>query len=135
MREEPSPQFIEFAHRMIEHGADIIHGHSAHIFQGIEVYRNKLICYDTGDFVDDYAVDPILKNNHSFFYTVTAGRQGIQKLELVPVVISRYQVNKATGESYRWCMNRVRQLSAKFGTVISDAGVIELAKGSRPLTP
>ena len=44
---------------MIDEGIDIIHGHSAHIFQGIEIYKNKVIMYSTGDFVDDYAIIPI----------------------------------------------------------------------------
>jgi poly-gamma-glutamate synthesis protein (capsule biosynthesis protein) len=124
MQEHPSPLFIEFAQRMIDHGADIIHGHSAHISQGIEVYKNKLILYDTGDFVDDYAVDPLLKNNHSFLYTVTVGAQGIMSLRLVPVLISHYQVNRAKGDNYRWSMQRVQQLSAQFGTVIRDDGTL-----------
>ena len=45
----------------------MIHGHSAHLFQGIEFYKGKLILYDTGDFVDDYQVDPLLRNDRSFF--------------------------------------------------------------------
>ena len=39
-------------------GVDIYYGHSAHVFQGVEVYRGKPILYDTGDFIDDYAVNP-----------------------------------------------------------------------------
>jgi len=35
MKAEPEKNFIDFAHDMIAQGADIIHGHSAHNFQGI----------------------------------------------------------------------------------------------------
>ncbi|HER62854.1 MAG TPA: CapA family protein, partial [Desulfobacteraceae bacterium] len=35
-------------------GADLIHGHSSHHVKGIEVYRNKLILYGCGDFLNDY---------------------------------------------------------------------------------
>ena len=73
MREKPSRAFIQFAHQMIDAGVDIFHGHSAHIFQGIEVYKNRLILYDTGDFVDDYYVTPSLRNDQSFFYIVWSG--------------------------------------------------------------
>jgi hypothetical protein len=59
MQEEPSDTFTNFAQDMVDHGVDVIHGHSAHIFQGIEIYKEKLILYDTGDFVDDYAVDEV----------------------------------------------------------------------------
>lgn len=42
MVERPPQKFINFAHRAIDFGADIIHGHSAHIFQGIEIYKKKV---------------------------------------------------------------------------------------------
>lgn len=122
MKAEPDDAFIDFAHEMIDAGADIIHGHSAHNFQGIEVYQNKLILYDTGDFVDDYMVDPILKNDHSFFFMVKADKEGIHSIALVPVLISNYQVNLAKGEDYKWCFQRMQQLSAKFGTELVDQG-------------
>jgi len=44
MRQRPNQEFINFAHAIIDSGVDIIHGHSAHIFQGIEVYPKKLSC-------------------------------------------------------------------------------------------
>ncbi|MFV7235800.1 CapA family protein [Flavobacterium sp. ZB4R12] len=126
MNEEPERHFVDFAHAMIDHGAAIIHGHSAHNFQGIEVYNHKLILYDTGDFVDDYAVDPYLKNDHSFFFKVEVSKQRIEKIVLIPVLISKYQVNLAIGEDYKWCIRRMQQLSAKFGTKLSDKGEVLL---------
>lgn len=126
MKAEPERDFIDFAHAMIAHGADIIHGHSAHNFQGIEVYSHKLILYDTGDFVDDYMVDPVLKNDHSFFFKVEASKQRIEKLVLIPVLISNDQVNLAIGEDYNWCIQRMQYLSAKFGTTVSDKGEVIL---------
>lgn len=126
MQEFPEKYFIDFAHQMIEQGADIIHGHSAHNFQGIEVYHHKLILYDTGDFVDDYMVDPVLKNDHSFFFRVDADEKGLTKLELFPVLISRYQVNLAIGKEYKWCIQRMQYLSEKFGTKVSERGEVLL---------
>lgn len=126
MQEEPERHFIDFAHEIIAQGADIIHGHSAHNFQGIEVYNHKLILYDTGDFVDDYAVDPVFKNDHSFLFRIEANKKGVTKLELIPTVISNYQVNLATGEAYKWCIQRMQNLSAKFGTKVSDKGEVML---------
>jgi poly-gamma-glutamate synthesis protein (capsule biosynthesis protein) len=128
MREEPPAEFIAFAHDMADTGADIIHGHSAHIFQGIEFYHNKLLLYDTGDFIDDYVVDPVLKNNHSFLFLAEVSGKGIERLRLVPVVISHYQVNQATVEGFAWSIKRVQQLSRPFGTVITDSGEVVLVK-------
>ena len=45
----------EFAHRLIDEGGfAIIHGHSAHHPKAIELYRQRLILYGCGDFLDDY---------------------------------------------------------------------------------
>ncbi|MDE3182506.1 MAG: CapA family protein [Bacteroidota bacterium] len=125
MKEFPEKNFIDFAHQMIDNGAGIIHGHSAHNFQGIEVYDHKLILYDTGDFVDDYRFDPVFRNNHSFFFRVEADEKGVTKLKLFPVLISDYQVNLATKDA-KWSLQRMQHLSGKFGTTITEAGEIVL---------
>ncbi len=123
MREHPTEQYIKAAHAMIDAGADIIHGHSAHIFQGIEVYSNKLILYDTGNFVDDYRVDAHLRNDRSFFFVVEVSKGGVQSLQLIPVLIDSMQVNVARGQDYDWSMTRIRKLSKEFGTIISLKGL------------
>lgn len=93
MRKKPPPEFRSFAHEVIDLGVDIMHGHSAHVFQGVEVYKNKLILYDTGDFVDDYAIDPILRNDRSFFFIVEVSKHKILSLRMIPTKISNFQVN------------------------------------------
>lgn len=107
MRVRPSKKFVEFAHQVIDAGVDIIHGHSAHIFQRVEWYKRGLILYDTGDFIDDYRVDPVLRNGHSFLFLCTVEAHKVLGLRLVPVVISHMQVNLAEGEDYEWCMERM----------------------------
>ena len=124
MREQPPAHFQAFARDIVQSGTDLIHGHSAHIFQGIEVFQNKLILYDTGDFIDDYVVDSRLRNNLSFFYLLELENAKILSLKLVPTCIHNYRVNLAEGSDYDWCMKRVNQLSAPFGTHIGREGVI-----------
>lgn len=122
MRERPTQHYIDCAHALIDAGVDIIHGHSAHIFQGIELYKNKLILYDTGDFVDDYQVDEQLRNDRSLLFSVQLKKNGVQQLKLIPVVINNMQVNRATGTEAREILERMQQLSAEFGTSISQDG-------------
>lgn len=38
------------AHYAIDNGADVIIGHHPHVIQGIEMYKNKMICYSLGNF-------------------------------------------------------------------------------------
>ena len=40
----------EFAHAMIDAGADVIFGHGPHVTRGIEVYKKRFIAYSLGNF-------------------------------------------------------------------------------------
>ena len=120
MRERPTKGFQEFARKAIDFGVDIFHGHSAHIFQGVEIYKNKLILYDTGDFVDDYYVTPSLRNDRSFLFRVTVKDKQLSDVTLFPVLISESQVNLAKGEDFRWTVERMKSLSEGWGTAFTD---------------
>lgn len=93
MRKRPSAEFRDFAHELIDCGVDILHGHSAHVFQGVEIYKKKIILYDTGDLVDDYAIDPILRNDRSFYFVIEADKHGLDSLKMIPIIIADFQVN------------------------------------------
>ncbi|MGH7273489.1 MAG: CapA family protein, partial [Nitrospiria bacterium] len=45
MVHHPSSQFVRFAHEAIDLGYGILFGHSAHVFHGIEIYKNRPIFY------------------------------------------------------------------------------------------
>jgi poly-gamma-glutamate synthesis protein (capsule biosynthesis protein) len=51
--EVPSAQ-VRFAHRLVDEGVDVVHGHSSHHVRPIEVYRGRIVLYGCGDFIDDY---------------------------------------------------------------------------------
>ncbi len=126
MQERPSREFQKAAHSLIDCGVDIVHGSSAHILQGIEIYKKRLIMYDTGDFVDDYQVDPVLRNDRSAFFEVTVDKNGIKRVQLIPVLINDMQVNVAEGEEKRAIIDRMKQLSQELGTLINDQGIITI---------
>lgn len=111
MVESPPFEFIQFAHHLIDSGVDIIHGHSAHIFQRVEYYKKGLILYDTGDFIDDYYVDPTLRNDRSFYFMVDVNREGFLALRLIPTCISNFQVNQAQGADKEESVLRMELLS------------------------
>ena len=128
MRVKPTKEFIDFAHALIDAGIDIFQGHSAHIIQAIEVYKGKLILYDTGDFIDDYAVDKSVRNDLACLFNVTVDKEGVQKIDLVPGLISNMQVNKASPDVSQEILTRIRKLSRQFGTHVSDQGSLTVAK-------
>ncbi len=121
MSEEPTPAFRDFAHAVIDAGADIFWGHSAHVPQGVELHHGRLILYDTGDFVDDYAVDAALRNDLSFLAVFDADREGVRRIELHPVLIDgfRGQVNPARGTEAEAVMEMMARRCRKMGTAVT----------------
>jgi len=127
----PPARFEAFAHWLAEEGVDFVHGHSAHVFQGVEVYDGSVICYDTGDFVDDYAVDADLHNDRSFLFelTVDPTRRAPSRLRLVPTEIRDYAVHPAPPPVAEWSRKRMRELSSAYDTTFErddDALVLSL---------
>jgi len=116
MRTEPKPRFIEFAHAVMDAGADLFHGHSAHVFQGIEVYRGKPILYDTGDLVDDYAVRDDLRNDQQLLFLLRVTPAGVREIEVVPLRIAENRVDRARGGDFEQIRHRLQRLSAPMGT-------------------
>ncbi|MDO9220418.1 MAG: CapA family protein [Thiobacillus sp.] len=114
--ERPAADFRRFAQRVIELGADVYYGHSAHICQGIEIHRGKPILYDTGDFIDDYAVDPLLRNDHSCLFRLMFEQGQLQRIELIPVTLDIAQVALARGEDFTAIAARMEKLCAELGT-------------------
>ncbi len=47
----PEETQIQFAHRVIDFGADLVVGHHPHVLQGVEVYKGKTIAYSLGNFI------------------------------------------------------------------------------------
>lgn len=122
MRATPTRAFQDFAHTAIDAGADVVYGHSAHVVQGVEVYRGRPILYDTGDFVDDYAVDEALRNDLSALFLLSITDSQMERVELVPVKINMCQVNHASRPARDWFAERFMHLSKPFGTHVVDDG-------------
>jgi len=130
MVKRPRDIFRRFARSVVDRGADVYYGHSAHVFQGVEVYRGKPILYDTGDFIDDYAVDDRLRNDRSFVFLFSVEGGEFRRLELFPVVLSFAQTRLATGGERQEILRRMERLSAELGTrLLRREGALVLESG------
>jgi len=116
----PPQHFRDFAHAAIDCGVDLFYGHSAHLFQAVECYRHRFILYNTGDFLDDYAVDPVLRNDWSFVFLAEMNENKVHRLKLIPVRLRYAQVERAKGEDFTAICERMRSLCTEFNTPVSD---------------
>jgi len=116
----PSKEKQEFAHQLVDDcGVDIIHGHSSHHIQGIEIYKGKPILYGCGDFIDDYAVTEEYRNDLGFAYFVDWNfeSKSVQKIELIPTKVELCAVSKNVNVSDReWLIQHMTKLCKYFET-------------------
>ncbi|WP_280438231.1 CapA family protein [Nocardia carnea] len=123
----------EFAHRLIDTGTDIVHGHSAHHPRAIEIYRGRPILYGCGDVVDDYegiggheSYRPELR----LLYLVTLVLGGPAEVRMLPLRIRHMRLERAGPADVRWLQTRLGDISSRFGTRI-DTGPDGLLRAYR----
>jgi poly-gamma-glutamate capsule biosynthesis protein CapA/YwtB (metallophosphatase superfamily) len=97
-------------------GATLVAGHSAHVFHGAD----DRVLYDLGDFVDDYRVDPELRNDLGLLWLVDLDRDGPARLEAVPLRLGFCETSLATGDDARWVRDRFRAACAEFDTTVAE---------------
>lgn len=113
-------EHIEFAHHLIDFaGVDILHGHSSHHPLGLEVYREKLILYGCGDFLNDYegiGGHESYRGDLSLMYFVKVAPDTGQliALEMVPMQIRRFRLNLALEHDAHWLHRTLDEQSRKF---------------------
>ncbi len=118
----PSHHFTRLAHAAIDMGYRILYGHSAHVFHGVELYRGCPILYAAGDLVDDYYVDPVLRNDHQLLFELELTRTALRGIRLHPVFIDHCRVAPASGEQFETIAQRATTLCAEMGTRVARAG-------------
>jgi poly-gamma-glutamate synthesis protein (capsule biosynthesis protein) len=111
----PPENHVRCAHAMVEHGVDLVFGHSCHVVQGIEVCDGRPILYGVGDFIDDYAVDPSERNDQAFVFLVDTDI-GPWHLQLHPTVIRQFQATLAHGAEAHAVSEQMRLLCHDLGT-------------------
>jgi len=118
----PDPTQVAFARWLVDRGVDVVHGHSAHVLQGVEVYRGRPIIYDAGDFVDDYVHKEGFHNKRSALFELVVSGGRLDALRAVPIEIEAAAASLADGDAAAWVRTTMRERSTPFGTTVERAG-------------
>lgn len=105
----PTMEQRKMARRLIDAGADMIVGHHPHVFQGIEIYRGKVIAYSLGNFLFDQKHKGTDK---SIMLQCRFKTKKIHSAEVIP--LDRYNSffpKPAKGERREEILRKVRELS------------------------
>jgi len=123
-----------FAHRLLDSGSvDVIHGHSSHHRKAIEVYKNKLILYGCGDFLNDYEGIGGYEEFRSqlvlmYFATFDPSKPCLVGLEMTPLEIHRFRLRHAGKGDVQWLQEVLNRAGEPFGsrTIVDGANRMRL---------
>ncbi len=117
------PDQVRFAHRLIDGGISLVHGHSSHHPRPAEVYRGRLILYGCGDCIDDYEGISGYEEFRDelrllYFASLTPGTGTLQALRIVPMQAQRMRLRHASPADGRWLAATLSRISRRFGSQI-----------------
>ena len=118
MRAEPVAHVRRAAAALEAAGAALVAGHSAHVPQG----ASGRTLFDLGDFVDDYAVDPLLRNDLGLLWLVTLGSDGPQRVEGVPLRLETAYTRLASDVETTLLLALLEERCAAVGSTVRRDG-------------
>jgi poly-gamma-glutamate synthesis protein (capsule biosynthesis protein) len=74
------------------------------------------VLYDLGDFVDDYATHPELRNDLGLLFLVELDAHGPRSLEAVPLRLDYCHTRLAAGDDAAWIRRRFIDACRELGT-------------------
>ncbi|MEU8344219.1 CapA family protein [Spirillospora sp. NPDC048832] len=118
MTAEPLPYVRRAARGLVDAGASLVAGSSAHVFHGVA----PPVVFDMGDFIDDYIVDPMLRNDLGLLFLVTLDEGGPSRVEAVPLRLGFARTECAEGADHAWITERFTAACRAFGTRVEVRG-------------
>ncbi len=132
---------VRFAHRLIDGGVDLIHGHSSHHPRPVEMYQGKLVLYGCGDCIDDYegisGHDKYRDDLRLLYFASVAPDSGaLAALQMVPMQARKMRLHRAKAADSEWLAVLLERISHPFGSRIErqPGGTLNLhpSAGSAP---
>ncbi|MPZ72150.1 MAG: CapA family protein, partial [Nitriliruptorales bacterium] len=118
MTTAPVPHVLTGSRALAAAGAGIIAGHSAHVFHGVTWDEGTCVLYDMGDFLDDYAVDPHLRNDLGVLWTVHLDGTTPVRVDAMPLRLDVCRTDVAAGSDAAWVEQRLRRACEGLPTVV-----------------
>jgi poly-gamma-glutamate synthesis protein (capsule biosynthesis protein) len=112
---------IAFAHRLIEGGVAVVHGHSSHHVKAIKVFRGRPILYGCGDFITDYegiTKYETFRDDLALMYLIELDSDSGELINarLVPMQMRRFRLERASADDSKRLCSLLNELGARFGT-------------------
>jgi poly-gamma-glutamate capsule biosynthesis protein CapA/YwtB (metallophosphatase superfamily) len=143
----PADWLKKWTHEEIDAGADIIVMHGAPLIHGVEIYRNRVILYDMGNFIFNVPPTDIQLDEPIIWESVVAHVQfqgkNLQSVTFQPIAMNKIGEGEpdlhdehtnnlflqtrglptpATGDKARYILQRLADASRPFGTKVELKG-------------
>ena len=110
----------DFAHRLVDIGFDVVHGHSSHHPKAIEVYQQRPIFYGCGDFVNDYEGISGYREFRSdlrlmYLPRLRRSTGELAELRIIPFKVARLRLHRASIADATWLQRKLDAQSRPFG--------------------
>jgi poly-gamma-glutamate capsule biosynthesis protein CapA/YwtB (metallophosphatase superfamily) len=130
-------EHVRFAHRLVDNGVDVVHGHSSHHPRPIEVYQGKLILYGCGDLIDDYEGISGHEEYRDdlrllYFASLEPGTGRLARLAIAPLQVRRMRLQHASRQDSEQLRCVLDGISRRFGSGVELAtdGMLHLHAGA-----
>jgi len=117
-----------FARALIDKaGVSIVHGHSSHHPRAIEIYRDRLILYGCGDFLNDYEGIRGYERYRDdlalmYFADLDPTSGSLHALKLAPLQIKNFRLSIPSWRDIEWIQQTLDGKCQQFGTrVVLDS--------------
>jgi poly-gamma-glutamate capsule biosynthesis protein CapA/YwtB (metallophosphatase superfamily) len=122
---------VRFAHALVDGGVDVVHGHSSHHPRPVELYRDRLVLYGCGDFIDDYEgitgyeeYRDDLRLAHFVALAADTGR--LVRLRMMPLRVRRLRLEPAPAEDRGWLRHTLDRISRGGRVALEPDGALTL---------
>ena len=129
-------EHVRFARALVDGGVDVVHGHSSHHPRPVEVYRDRLIMYGCGDFIDDYEGIGGYEEYRddlriAYLVTVAADTGRLTGLRMVPMQARRMRLEPATDADRSWLRATLNAISDAVHVTQDPDGTLTLTHRTR----
>lgn len=122
----PGRDQVALAHDLIDAGVDIIIGHHPHVYQGVEIYKNRPVIYSLGNFLFGSINEDVRNNLVAGF---TADKGGLKKMTIYPIHGTNHHNNpfrpeRIGGEKAEEVLTHLVHISMPLGKNFPENAVI-----------
>lgn len=134
---EVGEEQVRFAHRLVDGGVDVVHGHSSHHPRPIEVYRDRLVLYGCGGLIDDYEGIPGHEEYRAdlrilYLASLERATGALLSLRMVPLQARRLRLRHAPASDVAWLRDVLNETSLPLGCRVALESPGVLTAGVEP---